>query len=979
MSIRYAFDLYPRDDPKDGARILRFSGLQTAEYRGEANGTGAGRFTLRASHTDADSLSPAGMQYVRVVRINDAVIDAGKLSGFSEAVVGGFFIDLIDVSVLDDNMTELLTAAGAGTLTYLDRAIMWSLSYTSTTGRIPNGEWTFSELFTGVQTLGSVLWKVIKEAQAFDVGSPAADDRIATAIPDVILGFTGSVDSDGTPWSLEAGDFSATVGDNLVAVVKRLMDAGLYISMDPDTFELNAWESASYGRDRTGLAFGVNVVRFQSGDNIISSLVRGISARRRISTLLIGSGELYADARQTLAVDREGFYGFQEDTDRALLNTIGEEQIAAQNDAADTTRLRFSLGTDPVNGAYLPFETAGILLNDSITVDTTGLATWHFTDDVYPVSALTVILQTAGSWQAWVDLGAEHRSMPNRAFQAQPVVGHTHPCCSMPARPGGASTPEVVTVIQAWTWPTAGAGEPINSPISAGAFAWNVLGTNSAGFAAMSTAPYAWLTTSSKSSGQWNAVAGAIYRITLTTRNFGHAPITVEFSSLTLGIIRSDVIAAPLPAYPDHFNASEPEATYSIDVEAPAGTTRMLINKGSGACSVDNVYVWTVDSPVTPGTLDPTMSIGETSSAGTPSETYANPDHQHAHGNIVTGGPYHMAEDVTFAPTGTIAAATVQLGMAEIATEYLAADATHAVAVDPHTGYQKESEKGIANGYAALGSGARVPMAQLASGTPDGTKFVRDDGTLVVPAGGGGGGMSNPMTTAGDIIVGGTAGAAERLAIGTAGQVLKVVSGTPAWAAESGGGGGGGWIQEVNESGASFANFTVGTGTWASDGTVITSTNIANLFRRARTNTKPLLGAGVVYEAELRFPTTGQGTGVDVMGGLLIGTDAVVVGALSIRLDRGSTRIKVETDGAGLIGEFTGLTVNLDTWYKVRAVTAGSWVTIYLDGLKLGSRRVALTGTGTVGGADYVGLMTYNSKVNFRNIRCWSRSGDLPA
>lgn len=32
-----------------------------------------------------------------------------------------------------------------------------------------------------------------------------------------------------------------------------------------------------------------------------------------------------------------------------------------------------------------------------------------------------------------------------------------------------------------------------------------------------------------------------------------------------------------------------------------------------------------------------------------------------------------------------------------------------------------------------------VPIANLATGTPDGTKFVRDDGTLAVPAGGGGG------------------------------------------------------------------------------------------------------------------------------------------------------------------------------------------------------------------------------------------------
>lgn len=37
----------------------------------------------------------------------------------------------------------------------------------------------------------------------------------------------------------------------------------------------------------------------------------------------------------------------------------------------------------------------------------------------------------------------------------------------------------------------------------------------------------------------------------------------------------------------------------------------------------------------------------------------------------------------------------------------------HKVAADPHTGYQRESEKGVANGYASLGSDGKVPTAQL--------------------------------------------------------------------------------------------------------------------------------------------------------------------------------------------------------------------------------------------------------------------------
>lgn len=51
-----------------------------------------------------------------------------------------------------------------------------------------------------------------------------------------------------------------------------------------------------------------------------------------------------------------------------------------------------------------------------------------------------------------------------------------------------------------------------------------------------------------------------------------------------------------------------------------------------------------------------------------------------------------------------------------------------------------------------------------------------------------GGGMTNPMTTAGDMIVGGTSGTPLRLASGSDGQILTIVSGAPAWGSASGGG-----------------------------------------------------------------------------------------------------------------------------------------------------------------------------------------------
>lgn len=86
----------------------------------------------------------------------------------------------------------------------------------------------------------------------------------------------------------------------------------------------------------------------------------------------------------------------------------------------------------------------------------------------------------------------------------------------------------------------------------------------------------------------------------------------------------------------------------------------------------------------------------------------------------------------------------------------------------------------------------------------DGLLYSKDDaGMETALSGGGSGGMANPMTTAGDMIIGGSSGAPARLQAGTNGQIIKMVAGSPAWAAESGGPGGGASV--VTESGTALA------------------------------------------------------------------------------------------------------------------------------------------------------------------------------
>ncbi len=57
------------------------------------------------------------------------------------------------------------------------------------------------------------------------------------------------------------------------------------------------------------------------------------------------------------------------------------------------------------------------------------------------------------------------------------------------------------------------------------------------------------------------------------------------------------------------------------------------------------------------------------------------------------------------------------------------------LAADDHPQYQQESEKGAVSGYASLDATSKVPVAQLGTGAPDGTKFLRDDRVFSVPPG----------------------------------------------------------------------------------------------------------------------------------------------------------------------------------------------------------------------------------------------------
>lgn len=97
-----------------------------------------------------------------------------------------------------------------------------------------------------------------------------------------------------------------------------------------------------------------------------------------------------------------------------------------------------------------------------------------------------------------------------------------------------------------------------------------------------------------------------------------------------------------------------------------------------------------------------------------------------------------------------------------------------------------------ADAYIGVSEASPAPVLTLNVGT-GANQIVALDATAKLPAVDGSqltnlpSGFANPMTAVGDMIVGGTAGAATALAKGTDGEVLTLVSGVPAWEPATGG------------------------------------------------------------------------------------------------------------------------------------------------------------------------------------------------
>lgn len=178
------------------------------------------------------------------------------------------------------------------------------------------------------------------------------------------------------------------------------------------------------------------------------------------------------------------------------------------------------------------------------------------------------------------------------------------------------------------------------------------------------------------------------------------------------------------------------------------------------------------------------------------------------------------------------------------------------------------------------------------------------------------------------------------------------------------------WGLTVNESGASFTNWTSGSGTWSSDGTVIKQTDTAGTWRTAKYNTTILQGAGVVFEANAKLVSAGGSAtlralglvvgygGVNNLGGIAAGLRNTNNGTKTASLEQAFTAVRLAVTNA--FAE--------DTFIKLRLVSAGGLVSLYVDGTLQGNAGNTIANSSD---ARYIGLVSIGCEAHFKDIKAW--------
>lgn len=181
--------------------------------------------------------------------------------------------------------------------------------------------------------------------------------------------------------------------------------------------------------------------------------------------------------------------------------------------------------------------------------------------------------------------------------------------------------------------------------------------------------------------------------------------------------------------------------------------------------------------------------------------------------------------------------------------------------------------------YLVPKAGWRVQVADELDALSVPKVYAYTGSTWVLPAGSGGGaGMANPMTTEGDLIVGGAAGVPARLPVGATGKVLGVAAGSPVWVDPPASGTSLPVVRSIT------ANETLGLASINTFGVNATTSNYVSTIPAQAT-------VAWTADAEIHFLPSNTGY-ITITAAAGVSLNGVVAGSLTLSTKNGAAMIK---------------------------------------------------------------------------------------
>lgn len=320
--------------------------LERLELYVPERGPGAGLLEV-----DRSLITPAMAAPGNVVKVTFPYIDADP--------VWAFLLDEAIYRLLSEQDSDTITIGGPGLLGLLKGARLLDVPYA------PGQPWRGSVTMEGIwhwvnQPYGAIATRLIEEGQ----------NQTGLPLEHVTVDFDRDVDSNGLPWDTIDETYELGIGASIEEALANITDTGDFLLRAQPNLLFQAFQS--WGINRTSATYAAGKVRL-TVPNLLTEVERAAHGFGAWTHVLMEDNA--GNFTTVISPDyvagtpaRWGYLRIGTTDDAALVQKIGANALRQQRLGLDSVELEIVPGDDELNGRYLPFK--HFVPGDTLTLHT---------------------------------------------------------------------------------------------------------------------------------------------------------------------------------------------------------------------------------------------------------------------------------------------------------------------------------------------------------------------------------------------------------------------------------------------------------------------------------------------------------------------------------------------------------------------------------------------------------------------------------